>query len=383
MLDRAAVDEWMALDRDDVLSVYLDVDPADPANSGFSQAWRSWLNDALGSLSVEGPRDRQMTLRALKDEADKLLSGYRPGGKGHVLFLAPGMQDSLDLPLRLENRVHFGRIDVLPLLWLLDEYQRYGILRVDHETATFYTAHLGRINPGSELSMELDTGDWSRKDLMPATSYGRELTAGSHRDAFEDRVAENQKRFFKEVTEAAAEWSRKARLDRIVLGGDEQAAAALRSEFPTELADRVIGSVPLPQYENDKDMEERVRSLAETHEREAESSLVEEIVGAAKSGGNGALGTDDVLGSLVERRAHTVAAVWPLEGSATVCGKCGFATGQTLEACPVCGGDTYMEPLAETLSRLSHAAGSSVEWVRPPAAEQLRAVGGVGARLRF
>src|SRR3972149_1427877 len=68
----------------------------------------------------------------------------RPRGKGLALFAAPGLWREYVLPVPLTNRAQYGRPDVVPVLWAVDEYEPCASLAVDREHARILIAYLGR-----------------------------------------------------------------------------------------------------------------------------------------------------------------------------------------------------------------------------------------------
>jgi hypothetical protein len=366
-----------------VLSVYLNVDPADPDHQRTPPAYRIWLKNALDAIDVNGAHDAKKSFRQLVERVNDRFVDFRPNGKGVALFAAPGVWQELNLPVSVANHVHYGRTDAAPLLWLLDEYERYGIVQVSHREARLLTAFLGRPESSDQLHLELDTSDWRRKVLMPSGGFGSRLTEGSMRDAFEDRVHEEQRTFWRDVADEVRGWVDAAGLDRLVVGGNEEAAAEFLALLPPPLAAKVIDVLPLPFEEGEAETLERVRPRAEAYERRREEELVEGVVTAALSGGQGALGVADVLGALQEGRAMTVVAGWPVEGQVWHCPSCDLVLAQAVERCPACGGPVERRALATTLPRLARRTSAEVELVHGSPAERLRPHGGLAAALRY
>jgi peptide subunit release factor 1 (eRF1) len=178
-------------------------------------------------------------------------------------------------------------------------------------------------------------------------------------------------------------WVREAGLERLVVGGDETAAAAFCALLPAQLAELVVGTLSLPFYETEARTLERVRPLAEAVERERESALVDQVVTTALSGGRAALGAADVLGALQEGRVMTLVAAYPVEGEVWQCAGCGLALAQDLGSCPVCGGSPEPRALAGLLPLLASRTDATIELVGGAPAAQLEAGQGLGALLRF
>jgi hypothetical protein len=178
-------------------------------------------------------------------------------------------------------------------------------------------------------------------------------------------------------------WMRDAGIQRLVLGGDEEAVAGFRDVLPASVTGRVVGTLGLPFFESEAQTLERVRPLAEAYEREREAERVEEGVTAALKGGRGALGLSQVLSDLQQGRVMTVLAAFPVSGQAWECTGCGLALDHDAGACPVCGQPLAERPLESLLPLLAFRTAADIELVRGEAAERLAEYGGLAAELRF
>jgi hypothetical protein len=298
-----------------------------------------------------------------------------------AVFVADDLNQTFDLPVPVPNQLAVGRPRVAPLLWLLDEYRRYGIVQVNHREARLLTAYLGRPEMTGGLALFLDTSGWRRKDLMPSGASG--VTEGSLRDAFEQRVEEHTRGFWREVAGQVEAWVHEADIERLVLGGDESAAAGFMDLLPPSLAERVVGTVGLPFFESEAQTLARVRPVAEAVERERERTLMDDLVTTAMKGGRAALGLADTLGALQQGQVMTLVAGFPVTGQAWQCPGCGLALAQDAGSCPVCGGRPEPRSLEGLLPLLAHRTDAGIELVGGEAATRLAEYEGVGAVLRF
>lgn len=230
MFRTSDVTALLAEDRADVLSAYLNVDPTHPDNQRTPPAWRIWLKNAMDDLTASDHSGR-MTLQRLIERVNMQLTDFRPSGKGLAVFASEGLWQTMDLPVPVDNQLALGRPRVAPLLWLLDEYQRYGVVQVNHREARLLLAYLGRSETVGGLAMFLDTSDWRRQDLMPSGASG--VTQGSLKDAFENRVNEHTRTFWREVVGQLDGWVKEAAVERLVLGGDEESVAEFKALLPS------------------------------------------------------------------------------------------------------------------------------------------------------
>ncbi|MBI3943037.1 MAG: hypothetical protein HY326_08495 [Chloroflexi bacterium] len=371
------------LDQEDILSIYLNVDPTLLENQSSPPAYRIWLKNALDTVEPQGDRQQRMALRQLIEQVNGRFIDFRARGKGIALFATESFWQEFDLPMPVANMVHYGRPDVAPLLRLLDEYERYGILLVDHRQTRLLTAYMGRPEFRDEVHLELDTSDWSHMDLMPVTSSGGQKTGGSDREAFQSRVDEHVREFWRETAGKIERWMDDANLQRLIVGGNEEAVAGLIGTFPPSVANCVVGTLPLPFYENDTETLQRAMPLAVEHERKYEAQLVDQLITAAQKSARGVLGLANVLETLQQSRAMTIVVSWPIEGQAWECQRCHYALDHEVAECPICSSPVQPRHLETLLPLLALHTGAVMELVHDEAAAALKEYGCVGAVLRY
>src|SRR3972149_4538162 len=150
-------------ERADGLSVSLDVAPSRPEHQGQTPAYRIWLRNALRQTLEAIPKEARRVADELAQRIIRHVETNRPRGRGLAIFAAPGLWREYVLPVPLTNRAQYGRPDVVPVLWAVDEYEPYAILAVDREHARILIAYLGRTTTVDEETLELDTSDWRFK----------------------------------------------------------------------------------------------------------------------------------------------------------------------------------------------------------------------------
>lgn len=382
MLKRRDVEHLLSVDRNDILSLYLDVDPARSKNQSIPPAYRIWLKNAFEEVEGTAAKAKRREVRELTARVWEYINMYRPDGKGLAVFCGTGFWRVFPLSVPVNNYIHFGQPDVVPLLWVLQEHRPLGIVLVNGTLARFVSAYLGRVTHREEMRMELDTSDWRRKDLKPVTGHGI-YTKGSNRDAFEDRIDEQVASFRRSIANQVVDWVNKHGLNRLILGGDDEAVSEVVRLLPQQLDGLLAGKVAVPLTATENEVLSRAEPLAAAYERQMEVTLVEKTLEAAMAGSQATIGLSDVLGVLQEGRVQTVVAVWPLKGTAYQCVGCGYASAQPLLKCVMCGSATVARPLREALPRLAHAKKADVALVSGPAAERLEGCDGIAALLRY
>lgn len=338
-------------DADRTLSLYLTTDAARIENHAAIPGWRIWAKNALHALEQQHPGDE--VFAGLRARAEALLDAHRSASKALAVFLTPSSEQVLALPVPLgDSAAAYGRASLTPLLWLLDEYRRTLIVVVDKERARFVSGYLGGASREGAHVNDFSMYDFPEKTQMP---QGDRTMGGSNRDSFAATEQDHRRRFYQEVAEQTRTLLEETRAERLVLGGAEESAHALKRELHAAVAKLVVAVVPLPPYIDDAEVVRRVAPVASAAERERELALVGEVVDFAKAGGRGALGQAAVAACLERKQVELLVLPWPIE-------------------------DTE---LRDRLPREALAAGASVELVSGAAARRIVEEGGVAARLFY
>jgi hypothetical protein len=334
------------------LTLYLTVDPAAQENQATTPAWRIWLKDALREI-----KDGDDVWPDIRARVESYFDEYQPNSKSLALFAGPSFQHVYELPVSVENQAAFGTPPVAPLLWVMDEYERYLVVMVDQQHARFFTAYLGEIGFQQELKLELDTDDWREKSGSQPSSATPSLGRGNSQDEFEDRVEENIRHFYRDVIEQISKLVDVQGIRRLIIGGSEQSAHALRDLLPEPLANIVVDVLPIPRRSTTQEIMGRVQPRALEYERAQEMELVNQVIDLAKAGGRGALGYPAVNEALDMQRVELLVAPWPLSDEE--------------------------QAKFKALPARVFASSGSIELVRGEAAERLKAEGGLAARLYY
>jgi hypothetical protein len=372
-------------ERQDVLSLYLDVDPTKPEHQSTHPAYRIWLRNALRDLVDRQPRETAKVLAPLTERVLVHVETRPPAGRGLVLFAADGLWQERVLPFPLVNRLSYGRPDVVPLLWALEEYNPYAILALDRERARLLVAYLGRTAVVSEETLELDTSDWRFKAGRPpsfAQRLGTAATRGSQRDTFVARVEDRVRRFWLGAVGAAAQWMRDLGIERLVLAGPPEAVGAVRDLLPDPVRGRLVAQVHLSPDAGVPEIVERTLPVAVEAEHRHEVEVVRRLLDAAGAG-SGVLGRASTVGVLVQEQAMMVVADRDVAGEVWQCQVCGYVAAAPHDRCPTCGGPVEVTPVPQVLPLLAQRSGAALEVVTGAAAEALRPYEGVGALLRY
>jgi hypothetical protein len=337
---------------DNTLTMYLTVDPRSSENINSNPGWRIWTKNTLRDVTKSQDEGETGVWSDVRARAETLLEGYQPTGKGLALLVSPSFERTFDLPFPIENQASFGKPNVMPLLWALDEYEPYLIALVDQTEARFFLSYLGEVGFQDTVEINLNIGEGPQHTAMP-TSHS--VARGSKKDEVQDRQDEHIAGLHRDVVAHLQKLTEQHNVRRIVLGGSEQAAHQVRNFMPEKMAEAVVAVLPIPILTYPREWNNQVQAAALEYERAQETKLVGEIIDFAKSGGRGALGWKDVQQALQMQRVELLVLPWPVVDEAQ----------------------------ATELALKTFASGGRIELVHDEAAALLGGEGGLGARLYY
>lgn len=385
VLRSADLSDLLHSPREDVLSVALDVDPTKLEHQTTPPAWRTWLRDQLRALAAALPDAGRAAVEAQGRKILRVVEHDRPRGRGLAMFAGTDLWRVFVLPVPLRNHVAYGRPDVLPLLWAMDEYEPYAILAVSRERARLLLAYLGGTAMVGADALDLDVSNWRFMSGRPPTftkATGTGATRGAQRDTFEARMDDHRRRFWSGAAEAAARYLEESGVRRLVICGPNEAAHAARESLPARTRSALVAIVPIP---DDADAEEIHRrslpaALQEEHRRDRE--LVAQLV-RRPAAPDVVVGLGSVLAAASREQLLTLIVDPGLDLDVGRCLRCDTVHPVVTPTCPVCGGTVVTMPLAQVMPLLARRTGAHLEFVTGDAAALLRPVGGIGGILRY
>ena len=360
-----------------VLSVYLGVDPGDRGD-GWRIELRDCVHEALERLS-DAEHEERLGARATGEAViDRFPEDAEPPpGRGQVGFveLTSDRGDreerwfSTQMAPRRTQAAYGRRPYVRPLVELLDDGRRVGVVAVSGERARLLEWELGQTTEVDDMEI-LTTGDWRERKGPRPVGRARGFTTSAGRDQHEQRLDDNKARFVHEVAARVEETrSRRGWAELLAFGEEEELAGMAESVSVTSLrrfATNILN-------EDRTQIDARVRELIPGLNRDREMALIERVENAMEAGGQGALGGQETAQALAEGRvAHLlIHADRDLHGLGI---ERAFASG---------GGDPGELPPGELLVESALRTGSAVTAVEDEAAERLDRHGGVAAILRY
>lgn len=292
-----------------VLSLYVNVNPAETGNQQKAHVKRARV--ALEALEMPDAL-RKEVLRKLDQEL------VIPAGRSLVLFAGEDVKKLFtvqylhgELPLlNLRSSdgalARYGAPYVAPLLFAIDQAERYAVFYVSRNYARVFEVFLGEIRENWSSVRDTDTEEWTRTtEARHAPGMGNPVTARGGRDVDRHaaRVEVDTARFYKELVSDFTSDPLATDADRMIILGTPDARKGFMSALPKALQDRVVAQLAPPG--DDSKSAAAWFPLIEDAIKQAEDAGEEELL--AKIRERGSVGMSEVLNLMNAGQIHILA----------------------------------------------------------------------------
>ena len=358
-----------------IMSLYLNIDQSDAANlnRGFETRVESLIRQA-----AEKQNSNESSKERFKTECKRVkqfLRDYIPKGKALVVF-SDSKQDfwwQRDLQVELPTGLRWSQQPwVRPLLEVIEEHDRFGVVLIDKQRARILSADAGGIEQIAEILSEVPN-----KHVTTGTDHIWSQTQ-MERD-HEKHVQWHAKR----VADELASLVDRKKLSRLAIGGPVEATSVFIGELPKRLQQMIVGTISAPVDAGLDRLAAELRAVQEKTEHEDEAKIVDAMITTAMKRDRAVLGVSDTLESIQEGRVYRLVVAKGFRVEGKECSSCHVLLRDGNEKCPFCGGK--LEAAPDLINRASHRVldmGGKVQLVSGEAAARL-AEAGIGAVLRF
>jgi peptide chain release factor subunit 1 len=278
----------------DVVSVYLDTDCSQQTAETIRIQVRGMLRELNGTYSED--------VEVIERYLDLSYDWSKPG---LALFSAAESDYFRSFPVAVtfRNRLRVGRRPyVKPLAHLLDHYAYYGVILIDRVGGRFFEYHLGELQNSAGVMGEdvrhLKKGSGSSAVGMRGGARG--VQGGSRH---EDEVVQRNMR------EAAAEAGRffsNKPIRRLYIGGTAENVAQFRELLSKQLQSRIAGTFAMDMTAGEHEVSKQTLAMLNESNAVRERKLVESMIAANARGANAAVGLDDTLQAVSDKRVDTL-----------------------------------------------------------------------------
>ncbi|MGI9614390.1 MAG: hypothetical protein ACR2QO_15875, partial [Acidimicrobiales bacterium] len=276
--------------HDNVVSLYVPVDPLDPRNQHpvGEEWWRtkmtSLLNDLAGTIPADAATEFDLALEQLRDMAGH----YQTDERGLVVFASATSVMTFPLEVPVDPHAAFGPPLLGPLVATLQSNSPFLVLAVAADRVRAVEFAFGE---SEELSNAASSTLWD----MPGA------TRSAHRFRFEARREQYQRSYHQRIAERLDRLVSDGRVQCVVLSGAERECHGVLAAVAERTAELVAGIVAAPLDEGERELAERVLPVVHQYRNDAEAELVGSIVDRRAASGAGTVGVSSTKNALEMR----------------------------------------------------------------------------------
>jgi peptide chain release factor subunit 1 len=361
------------LDRPVVLSLYLDLDPAEFATPpARATAVRSLLDEAERRLRERDGLSHadRADLNASLERAATLLERDLPteGAQGVAVFAShgAGLFETVRLPRPVRNRVAIGRSPLVGPLARLERRERWCVALVNRRDA--------RIFRGSPHGLR-------EIEQIHDVVFGQHDQGGWSQARYQRGIEKEKDDHLKHTAEALMKHFKRRPFERLMTGGPREVVSDFESKLHGYLSARLAGRI---EVDVENATKEQILEKARPRLDELEDARETDALERLGTGNRAALGLEDVLRALNERRVECLMLDERFATAGTSCPECGWLAPEGRRTCPVDGSELErVEDLTDAAVELSLQQSAEIMAVRHRGDELDRRAGGVAALLRF
>jgi peptide chain release factor subunit 1 len=362
----------MRLDRPLVLSLYLDLDPSRFATPpARATEVRSLLDDAdrrvreLDGLSHADRTALETTLDRVRDLLKRNLDA--DGAHGFALFACEpeGLLETFKLPRSVPPRVAIDNSPLIGPLAGLARRERWCVLLVNKQTARVFRGSPDGLREVENLHDEV---------------HGRHDQGGMSQARSQRSIDKEVSDHLKGSAERLLRHYERQPFERLLVGGPREVAAELEGKLHRYLAERLAGRIEIDVETAGPD---DVLTAAAAQLEELEEQRESEAIGRLEEASRAVAKLENVLPPLNERRVEVLLIDEGFDAPGTRCRRCGWLGPKGESRCPADGEKLdERDDMAEPAVELALQQSAEVLPLRRRV-EDLRALGGIGALLRF
>jgi len=293
-----------------VLSLYLDVYRANPDNA--AKAFLLRAAEAMRGLELD-----KAYINSVTDKLNREFS--RAEGRSLVIFAGEDPNETFDayylqaaLPFLAASDgvlAYWGKPMVAPLIFELDQRERYSLVYVAADRVRVFEAFLGQTDELADYVRTADSEDWvpyRHARRSPGVGVGVAARGGADVDSYDRRMEEASARLYRGLLPDLEKTLKEGRIGRLILVGQPPAIAAFEGAMTAGMKELVVGTLAPPSNPDAPahEWQPLVADLIAKTEVEHELALLDRIRES------GVWGKQETLTLLQERRLHTLMVPW-------------------------------------------------------------------------
>lgn len=352
-----------------VVSLFLKVSPQERKRSSYISKFKT-LVKAL-------QEEKTSLIREDIEKIEKFLQIERESFKKSIVIyscLKKRFWQRYDLNIELKDELIIDKTPYTnPLLDILDNYQKYGVLLVDKRSSRVFLVFLG----------EIEEYEMIEHDHVPGKhKKGGWFALAEKR--FERHIEHHIQMHLKDVVDRFGDFLKEKQIRRLIIAGPDEAIHELIKILPESIKQKIVGRALIEKYASSEEVLAKVIPIINEYEQAKESKALSELITRARKSDNAVLGIDDTFKYLRERRVMKLIIPKDYKVNGSVCTQCGFALQQEVRSCIQCGGAMESNDLIEKATEMALQNSALIEVIKDERERNsLIDNGGIGAFLRF
>ncbi len=355
--------------RSPFLTLYLDTNRGDGSRQDrIRLLMRHEMERVRQALGHNG--QQELVEKGVREIETYLNDSVDPAMRGVAVFAAPAEEFflPLQLPVAVEPQLNIGsRPHVRQLARLRARHPHLLVALVDAKNARLVEVEMGRVV--REINLEdpdvpnkTDQGGWSQANIQ---RHIQDHINHHHKD-----VADQLTRLYDGNPSIG-----------LIVSGQERNVANFAGYLPKRLQDALLGNLKLDIRASADEIVEEAETMIRSRREERLHKLVSDLEEATRKNGRGALGKQQVIEAVNQRKLEQLFIGQDSGGRGWKCVNCAVI-GETIPlGCPACGEPVLTVDLVEQF--ISAAENESAEVIFIDGSALLDRHQGVGALLRF
>ncbi|HEY8561332.1 MAG TPA: Vms1/Ankzf1 family peptidyl-tRNA hydrolase [Pyrinomonadaceae bacterium] len=277
------------------ISLYLNAEPG--ANG--RDAYRTWLKNSIRdeSENYDEESEEGQAFAATIERLNAFLDGAADEADGIAVFAEVGGDffetAQLDVAFPENQMFVLDRPHIFPLVRMIDQNPKYCVLWADTNKADIYVF-------GGENTINVETDTQAKVESIKNTETRRSQAGGWSQQRFQRRIENFHLQHAKETVEEVEKLMRDAKIEYLVLCGDETGVIPLLNEqFSKIIEEKVVSTLNLNQYASEDEIREKTAEVMHVDNAVRDKEIVERMFNAAKSSaGLGTFGVEKTLEAL-------------------------------------------------------------------------------------
>jgi len=294
------------------------------------------------------------------------------------LFLSNDFDKFFEMPVRVKERaVVNSEFYTMPLLALLEQFERFAILVFGHQKARLFNYYLGNLQEDTSIFHnyvyavpEFDSSASSRRAVSEKNVH--------------HKIDDKYRRHLKEISGILFDNFRKFGFDKLLLASHQSEINSIKRHLHSYLIPRLAGEFTADVDDSLQTIKEKADTIIAEHRKNKEKTKAIELLNN-HAHNRAVLGVESVLESLISGNVRELVLTDDFHAEGFICPEGHFATvtlPENRRSCVFCGKDLVVQPFLED-QIIEKAFAEKVEIFHIFHQKDLLAGYEIGALLRF